>query len=216
MDPFDAAWSILKAIVKPPSRKFEYLGTHESFDQDGRPLYRDIGVMHNINAVNGKTTKFPFYRSTGKSSKEPGTWKSFRGIATQPREVEAFVSPESINGRTRARKQKFTPSRDWFIKPQVTGDYTSPNYFGDPYGYDKDGTLIESNVKYPDKRVRYGHPAFEEHSDWMNENIGDQQFEQRIMHPAFINEALSDSGAVNLHDMAQSPTQMDRYFESRQ
>lgn len=216
MHPFDAAWSILKAIRVPPIRNFEYLGTHRTFDREGNPVFRDVGVMVNINAVTGKVDRFPFYRSSGRNSGEAGSWKPFRGVTTQPKEVELFGNQPQLleDGRSQAVRFKHTPNQGWFIKPQLTDSaYANPHYFGESLGFDKEGNEIKATVRYPDKRARYGHALFEDHADWMNENVGNQQFDQNVMRDAFLNEALINAGAVNMSDMAQPPTENDRWWE---
>jgi len=183
MNAFEECWYILKQFANPPKRQFDYLGT-----VDGR----DIGVLTNTNAVSGKVMRFPHYRSSGQNSGEAGSWKPFRGITTQPQEVE-IIDQAGV-------KFKRTPDAGWVIKPQLTdSDYLSEDYMSGDNRY--------LNIKYPDKRARYGHPAFEEKADWMNENVGAQKFEQKIMTPEQINQALIDANAVNLHAMAQGVQQ---------
>ena len=187
MSAFEHAWSILKEFTHPPKREFNYLGTIGD---------RDFGVLTNTNAVTGTVSNWPHYRSTGENSGEPGSWKPTRGITTHPQEVE-FMDQSG-------RKFKETPDVGWVIKPQLTdGNYLIEDYMRNDNRY--------VNIKYPDMRVRYGHPAFEELADWLNENVGDKQFDTKHMSMDQINQALIDAQAKNLHPMAQGVQQPNQF-----
>lgn len=179
MNAFEKCWHLLKELTHPPIREFAYLGTNGN---------RDIGVLTNTNTASGKVTHYPHYRSSGANSGEAGTWKPFRGVTTHPEEVE-YIDEAGNRGRT-------TPHKGWFIKPQLTD---SP-YFMEDY---MQGDTQTSHIKYPEKRGRYGSPHFESLADWMNENVGSQQFQQKFMSDAEINQALIDLNAANMHTMAQ-------------
>tara|TARA_R110002012_G_C11604572_1_gene607634 strand:+ start:1005 stop:1583 length:579 start_codon:yes stop_codon:yes gene_type:complete len=176
MRPFDAAWALLKSALDD-KRRFQYLGTGGT---------RDIGFFERTNPVSGKVSKYPFYRSSGKNSGEPGSWKHFHGVTTHPEEVE-YYAPNTGELNTT------TPSKGWVIKPQLPGHgLTSMQYFE------------QADITKPE---RYGHRGIEDYSNWLNENIGDTKFNEQYMNAEQINQALIDSGALYMHNMARGVQQ---------
>ena len=180
MQPFDAAWALLK-MTGAERRHFNYLGTLPSWEGD-----RDMGTFQRKNPISGKIRKYPFYRSTGKNSDEPGSWKHFHGLTTHPEEIEHWAN--NLNGTS-----KVTPHRGWVIKPQIPG-----------HGLTNTRYLEQSEDP---KAVRYGSLGIEDYSGWMNQKVGKLKFDKQYKNMEEMNQALIDDGALFMHNMARGVEQ---------